>query len=416
MLCPDESAEGVRRKDSMRETNRSTPWPDAGRRKSERGVALVIVMLGATIVLLLLLTMLTMTTMSGHVLARQLTYSGQALNAASAGLNEGLSWFVHQKQQPVTTFAPQLDPGGVCPHTPKHVPPVNETDDPATGLVRTYEVSPTGRVWARYTLSKTNVKDVSRRRGKAQDGTVWRLDSEGVVFVRNDAAKPPEQSPNFILARSRMRTEIERLGLSLPANAALNAIRADNVHIVKGRVQGGSSGIGVAYPPKTNSIKNSGTVSGNPPQSTTNASFQLKDVFGVTQQELIAMADIVADSEKDLPDPLPAMALIVIKGNATFNPQQKLNGSGVLVVLGDLNLNPQSDPFFNGVIWVGKNLNISPPASINGSIIAMGNATLSGGNEISEIDYDGAILDQIRLQMGNYLASRSPWIVGGQNK
>ncbi|HWS70803.1 MAG TPA: hypothetical protein VN605_01755, partial [Thermoanaerobaculia bacterium] len=139
--------------------------------------------------------------------------------------------------------------------------------------------------------------------------------------------------------------------------------------------------------------------------------FALKDVFGVTQQELIGMADLVVDDESQLPDPLPSMALIVIKGNATFNTQRHLGGSGILVVLGNLILNPQSDAFFNGVIWVGGNLVITPPASISGSIVANGNVQFAGGSEVADVDYDSSILDQIRLQKGNYLASRTPWVV-----
>jgi hypothetical protein len=385
------------------------------RRGAERGIALIAVLFAATMILLLLLVMLNMTSLSGRIVAKQLTYNGQAINAAQAGINESLSWFVHQKQQPVVLFNPQLDPGGVCVHVPPHVPPVNETDDPATGLVRTYQVA-SAVVYGRYTVDKTKVLDVSKRRGKPQDGTIWRIESEGTIYVRNDATKLPNKPPNVVLAHTTMRAEIQRLGLQLPANAALNAVRADNVNVTKaGRVQGGSSGIGVAYPPSTGAITNKGTVTGNPAQNTTTQSFQLTAVFGVTQQELIAMADVVVDDEKQLPDPLPSMALIVIKGNATFNTQKKLNGSGILVVLGNLILNPNSDTFFSGVIWVGGQFNMSPPASISGSVVALGNATLSGGNDLSEINYDAAILDQVRLQMGNYLFSRSPWIAGTIN-
>jgi hypothetical protein len=374
-------------------------------RGNERGTALVVVMFGATLVLLLLLVMLQMTQMSGRTVARQLTSSGQALNAASAGLTESLSWFVHQKQQPVLAFAPKRDLAAT--------PPVNETDDPTTGLVRSFEISSPGRVWGRYSLSRTAVVDVSQRRGKPQGGTVWRLESEGLVYVRNDENKQPDQAPNTILARSTMRGEIQRLGLQLPAPAAINAVRADNVNVSKsGRVQGGASGIGVAYPAATGVITNKGAVTGNPAQNTTSGSFQLKDVFGVTQPELLAMADIVVDDESQLPAPLPAMALIVIKGNANFNPQKKLNGSGILVVLGNLVLNPQSDAYFNGVIWVAGNFVVSPPAIINGSVVAQSNVNLSGGNEVSEVNYDVSILQQVRLQKGNYLFSRTPWIVG----
>ena len=382
------------------------------RRSGERGVALITVLFGATMVLLLLLTMLSMTSLSGRIVAKQLTFNGQAINAAQAGINESLSWFVHQKQQPVVLFSPQLDPGGVCTHVPAHIPPVNETDDPTTGIVRSYPVASAG-VWGRYTVDKTKVLDVSKRRGKPQDGTIWRIESEGTIYVRNNPAKLPSQPPNVIIAHATMRAEIQRLGLQLPANAALNSVRADNVNVTKaGRVQGGSSGIGVAYPPGTGVITNKGTVTGNPAQNTTTNSFQIPAVFGVTQQELIAMADLVVDDEKQLPDPLPSMALIVVKGNATFNPQKKLNGSGILVVLGNLILNPNSDTFFSGVIWVGGQFNMSPPASISGSVVALGNATLSAGSDVSDISYDAAILDQLRLQMGNYLFSRSPWLVG----
>lgn len=373
----------------------------------ERGIALVAVLFGATLILLLLLTMLTMTEMSGRMVARQLTSQGQALNAAAAGLNESLSWFVHQPSQPVTAFSPRLD----LTATPK----VNETDDPATGLVRTYEISSPGRVWGRYTLRKSGgVVDVSKLRGKATDGAVWRLESEGLVYVRNDKTKAPDQAPNIVLARSTMRGEIQRLVITLPANAAINAVRADNVNVSKsGRVQGGATGIGVAYPNNTGAVKNQGTITGTPATNTTAGGFALQDVFnGTSQQELLSMADLVVDDESQLPNPLPAMSLIVVKGNATFTPQKQLNGSGILVVLGNLILNPQSNAYYSGLIWVGGNCNISPPSVINGSIVAQNNVTLSAGNEISEVNYDRSFIDQVMLQKGNYLFSRTPWILG----
>jgi len=173
-----------------------------------------------------------------------------------------------------------------------------------------------------------------------------------------------------------------------------------------------ASGIGTAYPPSTGTAKGTGTISGNPAQNTTNGSFALEDVFGVTQNELLAMADLVVADENDLPNPLPDMALIVVRGNATFNPTRKLAGSGILVVLGNLICNPNSDTYYSGLIWVGGTFTISPPSIINGSVIVNGNVQVSGGSDVAEINYDAAMLDQVRLQMGNYLFSRSPWIVG----
>ena len=356
-----------------------------GFRKGERGAALVIVLFASTLVLLLLVTALTITRMSGRMTARQLTAQGQAYNAASAGLTNALSWFVHQRVQPVVTF----NPSGT------------DTEDPSIGIVRSYQITDVGRVTGRYEVRRTAVTDVSARRGRSA-GTVWRIESSGFVYAGG----------NTILAQKTMRSEIQRLALALPANAALSANRGANVNVsASGRILGGTNGIGIAYPPSTGTPRVSGTVTGNPAQNTTNGSFALSSVFGVTQQELIGMADIVVDDERDLPDPMPTMSLIVVRGNATFNPTKRLTGSGIFVVLGNLTLNPQSNAFYNGLIWVGGTLVVSPPSSITGSVIANGNVQLAGGSEIAEIDYDASILDQIRLQKGNYLFSRTPWIV-----
>lgn len=105
------------------------------------------------------------------------------------------------------------------------------------------------------------------------------------------------------------------------------------------------------------------------------------------------------------------MSLIVVRGNATFNSTRRLTGSGILVILGRLTLNQGSDAFFNGVIWSGGNVVVTPPSSINGATVANGPVQIAGGNEVAEISYDAGILEQIRLQMGNYLLSRSPWVV-----
>lgn len=379
----------------------------------ERGAALVVVIFASTLILLLLMSALAITRLSGRLVARQLASQGQATNAATAGLTEALAWFVHQRQQPVTAFDPKVDVGGICTHTPPHVPPVNESEDPAAGIVRTYEIMGPGRVFGRYEVRRAGVVDVSRRRGKPQAGTIWQIESNGIVYVRNDAAQAPGAGRNTILARRTMRTEIQRLGLQLPAGAAISATRGNNINVVApSRVQGGASGIGAAYPPSTGTAGGGGTISGSPAQSTTTGSFALQDVFGVTQQELTAMADLVVDDERALPNPLPDMALIVVRGNATFNTTRRLTGSGILVILGRLTLNQGADAFFNGVIWCGGNVVITPPSSINGAIVANGNVQIAGGNEVAEISYDAAILEQIRLQMGNYLYSRSPWVVG----
>lgn len=383
-------------------------------RENERGAALIVVLFGSTLVLLLLMTALTVTRMSGRAVARQLASQGQAMSTASAGLTEGLSWFVRQRLQPVTTFDPQVDANGVCAHIPPHTPPVYDSEEPATGIVRSFEINAGGRVWGRYEVRRADVVDVSERRGKTQAGTIWQLESEGLVYVRNDAGAAPDIAPNFVLARRTLRADIQRLGLQLPANAALASVRGSNINVTRpSRIQGGASGIGTAYPPSTGTPGGTGTISGNPASSVTGGSFALDQIFGVTQNELLAMADIVVDNESELPNPLPEMSLVVVRGNATFNGPRPLQGSGILVVLGNLILNPQSNAWYSGVIWVGGNFVMTPPGVISGAVITSSNVQVSGGSDVAEINYDPAILEQIRQQMGNYLFSRSPWLVGG---
>lgn len=387
--------------------------PRSAWRRRQRGAALVSVVFAASLILLLMMTALIITRTSGRALARQLASQGQATTAASAGLTDALSWFVHQPSQPVTTFDPKADSGGVCTHVPPHTPLAFESEVPALGIVRSFEITAPGRVWGRYEVRRDKVVDVSARRGKAAAGTVWQVESEGIIYVRNDPAKAPAETPNFVLARKAMRVDIQRLALMLPANAALSSIDGGNINIAKpSRIQGGPSGIGAAFRPSTGTPQGNGTVTGSPATNVTSGGFTIDEIFGVTTPELLSMADIVVDNESQLPPVLPDMALIVIRGNATFNATRKLSGSGILVVLGNLVLNSQSDAFYSGLIWVQGNFVLSPPGILNGSVVVNGNAIVNGGSDVAEINYDPDILDQVRLQMGNYLFSRSPWVVG----
>jgi hypothetical protein len=386
-------------------------------RESERGAALIIVIFAATLILLMLMTALTITWTSNRTVARQLQSQGQAMSAANAGLTEGLSWFVRQRQQPVTAFDPVVDANGVCTHVPPHDPAVYDSEDPATGIVRSFEITSKGNVWGRYEVRRSDVRDVSLRRGKQQAGMIWQLESEGMVYVRNDAAKAPGVSPNFLLSRRTVRVDVQRLGLKPPGNtfAALSALRGSFITVIgPSRIQGGS-GVGATHPRNTGNPGGNGPISGTPARQqftgVPTSDWTIGQVFGVTTNELIAMADIVVDDESQLPNPLPDMALVVIRGNATFNVNRKLHGSGILVVLGNLICNPQSNAYFSGLIWVGGNFVIQPPGIINGMVIANGNVQVSGGSDVAEINYDSAILDQVRMQMGNYLFSRSPWVV-----
>lgn len=418
--------------------------------KNERGQALFATIVGISLVLLLLLTALTITQNSGAILAKQLTYQGQALNAAQAGLTEGLSWFRRQSTQPVATFAPIRDLTAT--------PPIDDTETQSIGLVRSYQISGPGRIWGRYELQKTgftpatNTIDITLQRGKKGVGIVWQLESIGTVYVNNDPTKAYNAAPNVVLARATLRSEIQRLGLNLPTTAALCVSRSDRVNLqnTNVRIIGGSKG-GMAWvnSPTPYVPIGSGyasTVSGTPATSSGITAapnkFTIPMIFGVTLQELLGMADIVVpdvatlaanfptiNPATGLPQSLPPMTLIVLNnpgGTFTFTQTQPLNGTGILVVLGNLTIAANSASVFNGLIYVQGAYTQLQPSSVNGSVIvtdatpAPANGTrtviMSGAGEWPQIKYDGGLLSYVARRMGLYNTTRTPYIpcVAGQ--
>jgi hypothetical protein len=384
-------------------------------KKNQRGQALMVVMAGFSIVFLLLSAALVMTQYSGKTAARRLQYQGQALNAAKAGLTESLSWYRRQLGV-VSTFAPRES--------------TNDTEKESVGLVRTFEMSDTYGLYGRYTVAKTKVIDITTRKGKSGPGTVWQIESTGCVALGSSFPNDCSQAHPSIIARETVRAEIQRLNLVLPTSgAAIYARRGSGVTIGSGsKVQGGS-GIGLAYPTGTGTPTTTGaTITGQTAilqDGTSPAAIKIQDVFGVTTQELLAMADSNVTSLAELPQPLPSMSLIVIRGDATFNQSFPLNGSGILVVFGNLTIPANTNNIYSGVIYVTGNVSIAQPSLISGAIIAAGNGdtstsgtgggvTLTSSGDTAEVDYDPAMADQIRQQMGVYRFSRRMYIPGKQ--
>jgi hypothetical protein len=460
-----------------------------------------------SLVLALLLVALTTTQYSGRVLSRELTFHGQTLNAAQAGLTEGLSWFRRQTNQPVRDFIPVRDINAV--------PPVIDTDDDTIGLVREYQISAPGRVWGRYELRKTpaagasslafkdplrwasgttyaqndivvhasqqgatmntsyyrsrsnsntnknpattssgagtlwwdvvNTMDVSKQKGKTAAGLAWQLESEGIVYVRNNAGVAYNVSPNRVLSRTKLRTEIQRLGLNLPALAAVSAARGDRVIFPSGTCPSGIQGCPIRIRGGTQRAlqwtASTGTPSGgayltpNVPQNTQiigpspTASagitalpnrFTIPYVFGVSQTELESMADVNVATVAALPATLPGNGLMILRdpNNSsavfTFDENRPLTGTGVLVVFGDLVIDTNSNSSFNGVVFVDGSYSQAAPSSISGAVIVNNTGTrtftMSGAGERSEIRFDQNVIDFIEQRMGQYRVTRSPYV------
>lgn len=385
-------------------------------RRGERGQALVATVVVMEIVLLILLSALTYTQLSGRLAARQLIYAGQANNAAEAGLVEALSWFRRQTTQPVTTFAPKLDLAAT--------PTVNDTEEPSTGIVRTFDVSDLGRVRGRYevTYGKTSdwsgTVDVTVPHGKitASSGSVWQLESTGIIFIENDSSVDYKTSPNKILARRTARTEIQKMAVKVPAGgAAIFSTKGSLVTIGAGsRVIGGKDGVGIAYNDIT-LVSNSGTVSGTPSAMKGSAAglFDIPSVFGVNKQELMNMADVLVKNVADLPPELPGMSLIIIDGDAVFDATRQLRGSGILVVFGNMTIAANNNADYSGVVYCTGNYSQAQPSVVSGAVITSGGTVrVTSSGDVAEIDYDKNIIDQIQQQMADYRFSRAPYLVG----
>ena len=376
-------------------------------RPGESGAAAMLSMAIIAILFILVVSGLVIVQLSKATVNRQLIYHGQAINAANAGLVESLSWFRRQASQPVTAFAPQVDA--------LQTPPINDTDDPSVGLVRDFEISDLGSVWGRYEVPYPRVRDVSGARGQPGAGSVWLVDSVGIVYVRSDPTKPYNQPPNRVLTRTYARTEVQRMSIVPPANAAICVSRADAITTEsKTRILGGSYGVAIAYPPATGTTTLNGTTSGlMQTTSVTPYKDSIAEVFGVDQQQLIAMADVVAADAAGLPRKLPEMALVVVTGNAVFDVNRPLIGSGVMVTLGDLRMQAGSLSSYNGLIYVGGDYEQSAPSQVSGTVIVGGQVTLRSAGDFSEVYYDPSVLSQITRHIGQYRFSRSPALLDG---
>lgn len=330
----------------------------------------------------------------------ELGYHSQTMNIARAGLADALSYFRRQTTQPVTTFSPQLDPGAE--------PPINETDDPSIGIVREFEVCGLTKVWGRYEVPKELTKDISSERGNLGAGTVWEITSIGYTYVKNQDGISYDTPPNRILYKIKMTTEIRRLTIVPPSLAAICTQRPQQTEIGNRAKVAGYEGVGIVYPAGVGTPNIQGEVTGTPATSALDPYYDsVEYVFGVSESELRAMADINVASGNELPNPIPEWTLVFIDGNATFNDDRPLSTTALIYCTGDLTINENSNSFFNGLIYVKGSYEQNAPSLIKGCIISTGNnLKIQGSGDYSEVNCDQGIIDELMRRMGQYRFSK----------
>lgn len=368
---------------------------------------------------------------SAQTTQAQINFTAQANNVARAGLTDAISWFRRQATQPVRSSAdPVAFPWPDAAFFPRESTSTatSDTIDETIGLVKEYPITDSNFLWARYevlrqpdtstnTVNSHAVHDITALRCEghsAGEGLAWYIESAGIVYRRKSAAVAYNVAPNQVVGRARVSTEIRRLALTLPTNAAVIVSSRTAVSLQNfSRVVGGTSA-GVAYYCGNSGPSTSGgaTYTGTPNRIDVDGNgncgtFDIQSILGVTENELKLMADITVQSLSDLQIDYPSMAVVFINGNATFDSTRALRGGGILYVKGNLTLDTTSNTLFSGFIFVTGNLNMEGPSLVSGAVAVKGSVTLNGTGDVAEIDYDSSILDSVRQQVAQYRENKA---------
>jgi hypothetical protein len=382
-------------------------------RDGERGLALLLAILFTIIVVGITVTGTLI--LRSHQAKTKINFvtHGQSMQFAKSGLIEALGWLRKQTSQPVLTFEPALNAAAA--------PPILDTIDPVVGIVREFEI--TNSIWGRYEVwrpweadpvperldwrRQMQIRDVSAMRGELTPGSVWRIRSLGYVYRRVDPNVPYNTAPNQVLAQEMAEVEARRLALQPPGQAAICLRNGSSLTVnTRGRVLGGAVAAGFYHRASSGNPTISGTgatLTGTPNRSTTtvyNDSYIA--VFGVTLDELSAMADYVVNSPTNFPAPVPIDTVVVAQTPMTFDASRPLRGTGVVVVVGDVTIAAGSNSSFSGLLYVQGNLVVREPCEIQGAVICTGTATVRGNLDFATVQYDDTILQHLRQELGTY--------------
>jgi hypothetical protein len=336
---------------------------------------------------------------------------------AKSGLTEALGWFRKQTSQPATNFQPVLDL--------LSDPQVLDTEEPDIGIVRQWKI--TGAVWCRYEVWKDwsadpdperlawrnqmLIRDVSAERRAVGSGAVWKLRSIGYVFRRVEPTLAFDQFPNQVIGHEILEMEIRRLSLQPPGQSAVSILDGNSAHInTKGRIIGGSDGAGIFYPQGTGTPTTGPPpprVTGTPPLSPSLDYYgTVEDVFGVSPEQLTAMADQIITDPDDFPAPVPTNSITVAEvASINFDNARPLQGTGIVYIKGNVTISPGSNSTFNGLLYVDGNLTVRAPSEIRGAVVLTGNLSVQGSSDFATIIYDDDVLSALRLIVGQYRRS-----------
>lgn len=412
-------------------------------RSRQKGSALVLVAMMSVLILIFGVLSTTSAINAQQDTVKTFRRNVQAVNIAKAGIQDAIGWFKRQDQQPVSQRNTHSPPYA-CPDqafNPKYDeddPTKSDTDDPAIGIVRDTFIGGTGgNLFGRYIVRKRQscsdndpkaVRDITIERGKNADnpadvsyraeGISWYLESEGIIYQRNDADKEPDEAPNRILDRSRVGIEINRVSISTPVQAPVMTWGTDSEESQKSNFGSTCDILGdlnSQYARAYKSVSPEGDPRISPIIPTDkyplNSTQELtpESIFAVSESELLAMSDktysLMDHIERDGSTNDRKIPLSIAVMNQSFNfttaNTSSFIGSGVLYVNGDLTI-ADGIPFaYTGLLYVKGKLTLGAGSNVAGAIVARQViCTPTGGR--SYIEYSSSILNLMRRTLGLY--------------
>lgn len=220
--------------------------------------------------------------------------------------------------------------------------------------------------------------------------------------------------------RQALAVELRSLRLHLPGHAALYVRDAGRLILDEGSVlSGGAEGSGLAFAQherqagaRAAAVELRGKLDGRSDLAAVPAGRDgLMQVFGVSEDEILGLADIRFDAAGSHPARFAKDRLYVCRGPLRIGPGEGLLGGGVLVVLGDLELQPGNTTDFAGVVYVTGDLTLAAPAHIRGAVLCTGAARIHGDGDTCHLAFDRSL---VRLQARNlvrYRRSAPPHLV-----
>lgn len=443
--------------------------PTSGRhRHAERGFALILVSALVLIVAGVVFSGIERSATDEARGAVDFAVRGQAHAVARAGIVDAVAWLRRQTTQPVVAFGPGLDLEAEVPLFETEQPEIGivRTFEIAPGVWARYEVRQgrpmdpyedvnlngvfdegepyvdlpahpnpasvvnngvgTGAKLHPQALKRTRAalndgfadgrwsngrwtRNVGEERGMPGAGSVWRIESRGIVYRMVDANVAPGDDPNRILGQSTLATEVKRLAISPPASAAICAPKANDVTLGnRCRIRAESLAVAFESPGNVHVDPGAEILAPTVHASVPDYGDDVASVFGVDWAELKSMADASTTAEKGVPEQIADYTLVTLEGNVVYGPGLPLRGKGILAVKGSLTIESDSNSFFSGLIYVDGDVTMRAPAYLRGTVIATGEVLVEGtGVDFIEIEHDSEVISDLLTVMGQYLVTRA---------